>query len=186
MKIFVLCLIVLTLAFPQNSENKKRFNEAPINTFVFIGNGLVCKTNLSGDSVYDCYRFGKFRIGDSFSIIQNHFGNSRQIINQDGGINHHVYHFPTDGNISAYWVFTEKEGLIDAIQLTGNARHPNLNFAGVMLGDSEGRVLELLGPKRKVSTVPDVNATLWDYSPFQISLEFINGFVYSIRISSYQ
>lgn len=81
-----------------------------------------------------------------------------------------------------YWVIGHRDDTIVSIQLTGNHSHPDLAFATIQLNDSEERVLALLGPRATITAVREVGGFLWDYRPFPISIEFVHGRVYSIKV----
>ena len=83
-----------------------------------------------------------------------------------------------------YWVIGHRDDTIVSIQLTGNHSHPDLAFATIQLNDSEERVLALLGPRATITAVREVGGFLWDYRPFPISIEFVHGRVYSIKVTA--
>jgi hypothetical protein len=82
----------------------------------------------------------------------------------------------------AYWVIGHKDSRVVSIQLTGNHGHPDFSFSSIMLNDPKEKVSEILGPRHTVRRVPEVNGDVWDYYPFQISVEIVEGRVYSIRV----
>jgi hypothetical protein len=67
-------------------------------------------------------------------------------------------------------------------QLTGDSTIDDLRFSSIELGDSEKKIIEILGEPSSKSEVQDVGSILWNYSALPFSLEVKNGRVYSIKL----
>lgn len=82
-------------------------------------------------------------------------------------------------------VLMNSKGVVGSIQLTGKANFitENLPFSSITLGASKERVVDILGYPSVISDVPDIKGKLWSYAPFPITIEFVNGVVYSVRIN---
>jgi hypothetical protein len=168
--------------------NQEKLKETPVNSFRYIGNHLVCKSdsNSPEEMFAKCLRFGKIRIGVSFRSIESNYGKAWKEIAQPDGIIASAYLICAKPDCKAYWVFGHKNDEVKWIQLTGNYSHPDYNFSSIKLKDSEETVLEILGPNHSIQDVREIGGYLWDYNPFPISIEFIKNKVYSIRIGKYK
>ena len=82
-------------------------------------------------------------------------------------------------------VLMNNKGVVGSIQLTGKANEitENLAFSSITLGASKDHVVNILGNPSAVFDVPDIKGKSWSYAPFPISIEFVNGVVYSVKIN---
>jgi hypothetical protein len=160
---------------------RKQMDSTPFNAFRFIGNHLVCKTNeLNAEN--SCYRIGDFILGDDFNSATKHFGKPWKLISQPDGHELAVFAIKATELEQAYWVIGKREGKIASIQLTGDFPSQVANFSTIQLSDPQSKVRDILGPRYIVRNVEDIKGTIWDFAPFQISIEFVDDKVYSIRV----
>jgi hypothetical protein len=75
-----------------------------------------------------------------------------------------------------------KYGKTSGVQLFGDKNALDLSFSSIRLGDSEETVAKVMCKPRKIEAVKDTGGYVWDYYPVQISIEFIKGKVYSVKI----
>jgi len=75
------------------------------------------------------------------------------------------------------------KGLAKVIQLSGR---PNVDwsFSSIQLGNAEADVIERLGEPLNITPAESIDGTSWSYAGQPFSFEFVDGIVYSIRISS--
>lgn len=165
-----------TIASPQLVD------DMPMNTFRFGGNTIICKMQ-NPDDQDACLRIGDFKMGDDFAALASKMGKPYRIIPQSDERTAVVYVITATQESEAYWVLEHHDGKLVAIQLTGDAPVPDVSFSTIQLTDPEAKVKEVLGPRYAISEVPEIGGTLWDYDPFPFSIEFVDGKVYSIRIS---
>lgn len=156
---------------------KEDVESTPINTFRFLGNTLVCKSD-SRDDKYACMRIGRIKIGDPHTPRVKPL----KELPQPNGVMSAVFPIFANEEHKAYWVIGHKDGKIVSIQLTGNYQREDLSFSTIMLDDPEEKVRWILGPRYIKNKVASINGDMWDYSPFPISVEVVNGKVYSIRV----
>jgi hypothetical protein len=173
------------LAQDPNAEPlRKALAETPANTFRYVGKHLVCKQETPAQNYLACLRIGPYRIGDSYRPIRERLPKPYREVALDGGVIASAYRIAAPGNAHAYWIIGHRNDAIVSIQLTGNYSHPDLAFATIRLNDSEERVLALLGPRAQITAVREIGGFLWDYRPFPISIEFVQGKVYSIKVAT--
>ncbi len=191
MKYIITIILGLVSSFPVSAENNanklsKEQTEAmkveaaktPVNTFRFLGNALVCKSDSAEDN-YACFRIGNLKIGEKYKPRTKAW----KEIPQGQGVIASVHPIIANEEFSAYWVIGHKEGKITSIQLTGNYPHEKLAFSTIKLSDPEEKVRKILGPRFRERKVKSINGIMWDYYPFPITIEFIENRVYSIRVS---
>jgi hypothetical protein len=165
-------------------EVRKAMADTPANTFRYVGNHLVCKQDSPVQNYHACLRIGPLRIGDAYRPFRERNPRPFREVAQDGGIIASAHRIASVPDAHAYWVIGHRDDTIVSIQLTGNYSHPDLAFATIQLNDSEERVLGLLGPRANITAVREISGFLWDYRPFPISIEFLHGRVYSIKVSA--
>ena len=124
------------------------------------------------------------RIGDAYSPFRKRNPKPYREVALDGGVIASAHRIAATADTHVYWVIGHRDDTIVSIQLTGNHSHPDLAFATIQLNDSEERVLALLGPRADITAVREVGGFLWDYRPFPISIEFVHGRVYSIKVTA--
>lgn len=157
---------------------KNEVANTPINTFRFLGNALVCKSE-SADDHYACFRIGNLKIGEKYQPRDKAWKD----VPQKNGVTASVHPIISNEKHNAYWVIGHKNGKMTSIQLTGNFPHKDLTFSTIKLTDSKKRVRKILGPRFQETNVESIKGQMWDYAPFQISIEFVDERVYSIRIT---
>lgn len=189
MKHLFVILLCLLFAFPVSAKPtsglsqkqiKKMKNEVantPINTFRFINNALVCISDTPDE--YACFQIGNLKIGQKYKPLEK----SWKDVPQKNDVIASVHPIISDEKHSAYWVIGHKRGIITSIQLTGDYPLEELTFSTIKLTDSKEKVKNILGPRYLESKVESINGQMWDYAPFQITIEFKNEVVYSIRIT---
>lgn len=155
---------------------KARSAAQPLGTFRFIGNALVCKSK-TGDE-YACFSIGPHQLGTPYRPADTPY----REIPQAGGRTAAVFPIKVADGRQAYWVIGHKDGRISSVQLTGDLAVPEFAFSSITLGDPAAKVDELLGPRFRAFPVPEIGGVLRDYAPFEITIEFIDDKVYSIRI----
>jgi hypothetical protein len=160
---------------------RKQMDSTPFNAFRFIGNHLVCKTN-DPNAANPCYRIGEFILGDDFDKATKPLGNPWRLIPQPDGVEIAVFTVKATELEQAYWAIGNRDGKVVSIQLTGNFSSQVASFSTIQLSDPQSKVRDILGPRYSVKSVEAIKGTMWDYAPFQISIEFVNDKVYSIRI----
>ena len=155
--------------------------DTPVNSFRYVGDQLVCKQDTPTRNYLACLRVGPVRIGDSYRRFRERHPGPWQELAPENGIAASAHPAATDGK--TYWVIGRRDDRIVSIQLTGNRSSPDLAFATLQLGDSEERAIALLGPRANISAVPEIGGLIWNYAPFPISIEFVDGKVFSIKIT---
>jgi hypothetical protein len=162
---------------------RNQMDSTPFNAFRFIGNHLVCKTN-DPNTENPCYRIGEFILGDDFGNATKHFGKPWKLISQPDGGELAVFTIKATELEQAYWVIGNREGKIASVQLTGDFPSQVASFSTIRLSDPQSKVRDILGPRYSAKSIEAIKGTMWDYAPFQISIEFVNDKVYSIRIGT--
>ncbi len=160
------------------ADMKSEAAKTPVNTFRFLGNALVCKSDSATDESA-CLRIGSLKIGAEYKPTSKPW----KEVPVKNGVTVSVFSIIAKDDITAYWVIGHKDGRITSIQLTGNYSNENLSFSTIMLNDSKDKVKKVLGPRYRESDVDSIKGAMWDYYPFPISIEFTNDRVYSIRIA---
>ena len=160
---------------------REAMKDTPMNNFRFVGSHLVCKQDTPARNYLACLRIGTVKVGDSFrSFTERHPGAGKEAALETGVT---VSMHPAAPGAGTYWVIGRRGDRIGSVQLTGIYSGPELAFATLQLGDSEEKALAVLGPRASIRAVPEISGLLWDYAPFPISIEFVGGKVYSIRIT---
>jgi hypothetical protein len=150
-----------------------------------------------------CLRIGPMILGMEFFRLQIALTNLKQIpeayitkariINTTGdGVRTLLIPLTTqfmDGKthlLSYLVVLMDDKGIVRGLQLTGkpDSITENLPFSSIKLGASKDRVVDILGNPSSISNIPDMNGKLWNYAPFPISIEIVNGVVYSVRLDT--
>lgn len=168
-----------------NAERlRKAMAEVPANTFRFVGNHLVCKQDTPAPNYIACLRIGPLRVGDSYRPIRELNPKPWKEVALEGSASTSAFRIIATSETNAYWVIGHRDDQIVSIQLTGNYSHPDLAFATIRLNDTEEKVLAMLGPQANIRVVKEIGGLLWDYHPFPISIEFVHGRVYSIKVAA--
>jgi hypothetical protein len=162
---------------------RRAMADAPVNTFRYVGNHLVCKQDTPAQNYLACLRIGQLRIGDSFSAFRERSPKPFNEVTLESGVSASAFPIATTADTHAYWVIGHRDDKIVSIQLSGNYSHPDLAFATIRLHDTEEKVLATLGPRARITVVKEIGGLLWDYRPFPISIELVHGRVYSIKIA---
>jgi len=162
------------------AEMKDKAYKQPLNTYLFLGNTIICKTDeTSKDDNNACSKIGPVKVGDSFSPKTEAW----KVVAQPNGVTASVYPIVADDKHNAYWVIGHKDKKIISVQLTGNYPEPNLSFSTIQLTDSKDKVKSILGPRFTSNEIPEIGGEVWDFYPFPITIEFKGDSVYSIRIA---
>jgi hypothetical protein len=169
---------------PDVEQLRRAMAETPANTFRYVGNHLVCKQDTPAQNYLACLRIGPLRIGDPYQPFRKRSPKPYREAALDDGVIASAHRILSTSDAHAYWVIGHRDDRIVSIQLTGNHSHPDLAFATIRLNDSEETVLARLGPRRHITPVPAIGGILWDYRPFPISIEFVHGKVYSIKVAA--
>lgn len=184
--VFLTLVFISSVSFSEGlsqeeiAEMKDKASKQPINTYLFIGNTIVCKTDEKHKDDNDaCSRIGPVKVGDTF----NPKAEAWKVVPQPNGVTASVYPIVADDKYNAYWVIGHKDKKIVSVQLTGNYPDADLSFATIQLADSEDKVKSILGPRFISNEVPEIGGQIWDYYPFPITIEFKDGSVYSIRVA---
>lgn len=159
----------------------RAMKDTPANTFRFVGDQLVCKQDTPARNYLACLRIGAVRIGDSYRRFRERHPGPWKELAPEAGVAASAHPAATDGK--TYWVIGRRGDRIVSVQLTGSRSSPDLAFATLQLGDTEEKAIALLGPRANISAVPEIGGLLWNYAPFPISIEFVDGKVFSIKIS---
>ncbi|MDH5181686.1 MAG: hypothetical protein OEY07_18645, partial [Gammaproteobacteria bacterium] len=138
---------------------------------------LICITGKTDPNA--CSHIGPFKIGAPYKAMDNPW----KEIAQNNGVTVTAYPIINNDKHNAYWVIGHKAGTITSLQLTGNYADDKLSFSSIKLDDSQDKVKSILGPRYRVKQLQDINGEMWDYYPFPISIEFVKGKVYSIRVT---
>ncbi len=157
-----------------------------VNEFMRRDGGLVCVTdtfNANEPATYlPCLRIGSIHIGQSEKDVERLLGNPWKVI-RDGATTVKVFPIESDERSKPYWVISFKAGTAESVQLTGKNPKVAGSFSSIRLGDTKTKVLEVLGEPFATKPVEDIQGILWSYRPFPISIEIVDGTVYSIRVS---
>lgn len=165
-------------------ELRKAMADVPANTFRYAGKHLVCKQETPARNYLACLRIGPLRVGDAYRPFRDRNPKPYREVELDHGVIASAHRIATAADSHAYWVIGHRDDTIVSIQLTGNYSHPDLAFATIQLADSEEKVLALLGPRANITAVREIGGFLWNYRPFPISVEFVHGRVYSIKVTA--
>lgn len=168
---------------PDAGKLRKALAATPANTFRYVDNHLVCKQDTPAQNYLACLRIGSLRIGDPYRPVRERFPKPFRETALEGGVIASAHRITDAPDAHAYWVIGHRDDRIVSIQLTGNYSHPDLAFATIRLNDSEEEVLARLGPRAQITPVREIGGFLWDYRPFPISIEFVHGKVYSIKVA---
>ena len=165
-------------------QQRKALEQMPVNSFRVIGNQLVCKQDKPVANYNACLRIGQVRIGDSYPDLRERYPKPWKEDRQDGGVTASVFIIAATKEVRAYWIIGHRDGKIVSIQLTGNYAHPDFAFSTIQLDDSEEKVIAVLGARRQITPVKEIDGVMWDYQPFPISVQFAHGKVYSIKVTA--
>jgi hypothetical protein len=165
---------------PSTSEMQQQLDAAPLESFRFIGNTIVCKSAKAEN--FACMNIGPIQIGAPTAGISQFVGSRYKRLIRGNGVLSEVYVIRAENGEQAYWVIDSYKEVIKAIQLTGNFNVPNLNFSGIYIGDHKEKVRAILGDRFVELPVAEIKGTAWDYKPFEFTFEFKDDKVYSIRI----
>lgn len=162
----------------------RQFTEEDMNKFRYNGGAIACITSKVPDperGYLDCLHISDINMDMNVKQVEKLYGKPYKVIdNEDSQIR--VYLLPTDGDQYPYVAITYVQESVDVIQLTGASTTKDMDFASIRLGDDHNFVTEILGPPSSMQQVNEINGVLWSYDPFPISVEFIDGSVFSIRI----
>jgi len=171
-------LTATAISKEQMAADKEAFVAAPVDSFRFVGNALACKM-ASPDDDYACLVIGPHKIGATYAPPNEPW----QEFDQGDGVVGSVHPIAVDENHQAYWVIGHKEGKVTSVQLTGDYPDVDYAFSSIRLTDPQSKVVQILGPRYVERKVDEIGGVMWDYHPFDITIEFVGGKVYSIRIS---
>ena len=172
------CLIVVIVNDKHDAyAGKVDPDKVPVNSFYFAGNALICKADSLDELA--CYHIGKYKVGMPYKPRRQ----SLKVFDYPGGVKVAVFPIIATKQYQAYWAIGHKGGQVVSVQVTGNYPHDALSFSEIKLGDSTDKVKSILGPRFRVREVKAINGVMWNYYPFAISIEFVRGRVYSIRIT---
>ena len=148
--------------------------------FHFLGNNLTCivKTE-EADDPHACYQIGPIKVGGPYLPKVN----PQKELALPNGVVASMFPILRNDNHHAYWVLGHKDGRVVSVQLTGTYQIPDYAFSTIVLGDSEDKVRNVLGPRYIIRAVEAIGGVMWDYAPFKISVELVAGKVYSIRVA---
>ena len=166
------------------AQLRKAMEQTPANTFRYIGNDLVCKQDTPAQNYLACLSIGPLRVGDSYRPMRDLNPKPWKEVALENGVSAAAFLIIATAELNAYWVIGHRDDKIVSVQLTGNYSHPDLAFATIRLNDSEEKVLAMLGPRAQIWVVREIGGLLWDYYPFPISIEFLQGRVYSMRVTA--
>lgn len=161
------------------------------NEFRASGGALVCVTEAAPQDSQtppygDCLRIGPVRIGETLRDVAMRFGKAGKEVHQ-GPVTLRVWPVRMDvpaGTSLPYWVIGfDEDRRVVSIQLTGDKRVDEYAFSSLRLGDPESRVRRILGEPAEKQTIPAVDAVMWSWRPYPVSLEIRDGRVYSMRVS---
>jgi hypothetical protein len=153
------------------------------NQFRFLGI-VDCITDESYDEwgYSPCLSFGSISLGDRLKAIESKFGTPYQIVPISNKSESRIYPLTSQSSDMPYLVVTYEDSVATEFQLTGDSTTDDLRFSSIELGDSEKKIIEILGEPSSKSEVQEVHSTLWSYSALPFSIEVKNGRVYSIKI----
>lgn len=185
---FVFAALVCASAQAQQpvlSDSQRQLMETPMNAYRFLGSSLACKSDRPEFNPNQCNRIGGIAVGDDWAKAAAKLGPPSKVIPGQNGVTFHVYFLQGPDGGQAYWALEKSEARskVVAVQITGYFRVPGASFSAIELTDSEDKVRQLLGPRFAVHPMPQIKGVLWDYAPFKFSFQFVNGRVYSIRVS---
>jgi hypothetical protein len=160
-------------------------DSASLNEFRYIGGAIGCISDklIDTDKGYvNCLHIGNVKMKMSIIEVEEILGEPKKVIDQNES-QVRVYLLPTSEKYYPYFAVTFKNKIAKSLQLTGNSTSEDISFSSIRLGSYYKEVLELLGKPTNIQIVPDINGVEWTYYPFPISIEIINGKVYSIKIN---
>lgn len=180
-------VLLWLLPNPATAQQEKSDLSGAVNEFRRAGAGLGCTTLADAPDTdppeLPCLHIGQLQVGARFSDIRSAWGEPERAVPQNDSLTAYVYVFDYEAESPAYTVLTVRSDTVVAVQLTGTAMHEDYTLSSVRLGDPEDRVLKFLGPPMMTREVPEVNGVQWGYAPWPLSLEIVDGRVYSMRVS---
>lgn len=159
--------------------------EAPINEFRFDGSTLVCNSGGKDKSYLPCLRIGPVYIGQRLREVSKMFGKANRVV-KEGDVFMRVYVIRAGaaaGQRIPYWVIGFRNLKVISIQITSPRGEKLFAFSSIQIGDAASKVTATLGPPTAKHMVKDVSATYWDYDPFTVGIEIMDGRVYTMFVS---
>lgn len=180
-------VLIFGLITPLSMGGSHTYSKVPTKDKEFRGAGggaLGCFTINSAPETYlPCLQIGPFHIGQSRQDVEKILGKSVKTYSSKGKTTSEVYVLDGTRERLSYFVVTYNDLITAALQLTGAGTNHKYAFSSIKLGDKEEWVIQVLGNPRSKKEVQEVQAIIWDYSPYPISLEIKGGKVISLRIS---
>ncbi len=175
----------LVAALFLGTANSTPAAEAPINEFRFDGSTLACNSSDKDKSYLACLRIGPVHIGQKLREVSKMFGRANRVV-KEGDVFMRVYVIRADaraGQRIPYWVIGFRNLKVISIQITSPRGEKLFTFSSIEIGDAASKVTATLGPPSAKHMVEDVSATYWDYDPFTIGIEIMDGRVYTMFVS---
>lgn len=146
------------------------------------GAGQKMKPGESGEIGYQpCLYIGPFAIGGDAAVLEP-MGKPDETVPAGDGQTHMVYIFSV-GGAQPYLVVTLDGKRIAAVQISGPAPIPDLEFNHITLGMPVAKLVERFGKPFAQTPVSTNGADLWSYRPWPFSFEVKDDIVTSIRIA---
>lgn len=161
----------------------------PLNEFRHVGGTLVCFSDHETSMGYlPCLHIGGLEIGmakEKAEIqIINIGGKLVSRILKTADVESRIYRLKNSkkNKNPLTLTITYLKGFAEKMQLTGEESDVPLEFSSIRLGDDVMRVISLIGPPLSSEPISKSQATIWNYNPFPIIIEFEKGKVHSISI----
>ncbi len=175
----------LVAALFLGTANSAPAQEAPVNEFRFDGDTLVCNSSGKDKTYLPCLRIGPVYIGQRLREVSKMFGKANRVV-KEGDVFMRVYVIRADaaaGQRIPYWVIGFRKLKVISIQITSPRGLKLFAFSSIEIGDPVSEVTATLGPPTAKHMVKDVSATYWDYDPFTVGIEIMDGRVYTMYVS---
>jgi len=159
---------------------------AVVDEFRYVGRSLVCVSELDAKSsaapTSPCLHIGAVGLDETPAAVERSLGRPWRIVAVEDGATMNLYPLHGDVDASPYLAVRFRDGLVDAIQLSGAETPDPYSFSGLRLGDPARQAKETLGPVTGSENLAGTDVTLLSYLPVPISIEVRHRKIVSIKI----
>ena len=182
MQYVIYALIALSiLSIESSAQSIQKPN--PINEYRFKSGTIVCLTDSSWENPYPCLHIGPIYIGRELEKVIERFGDPflHQRSYSDSNMVVSFFKLRSEGNKQTNLAITTNLfGIIQVIQLTGEIPIKSLSFSSINIGDSEKKVIKILG--QPSARQPGDRSVHWAFASQSFAFEMVDGKVETIVI----
>jgi hypothetical protein len=131
-----------------------------------------------------CHIINGIGIDMNRTDIEKIMGKPQKILPQGAG-QAEVYTVTNNTEIVAYYVVSYIKDVVNAVQATMTSTKWDelpIAFSSIPLGQNAQRALDVLGTPSKKCTGKNIFGELWSYAPYPITIEIMNGKIFSIKL----